>query len=334
MRTSSRLGSYGLGLVVVFAAALGLGNLAGPASPAAGTGSAAHSDGGHDSAGASRPAGLDVPAGLEITRDGYRLDLVSPALATGSPRPFAFRIVGPDGAPVTGYTPNHDKDLHLIVVRRDLAGFQHVHPTLGADGTWSVPLAVPAAGQYRVFADFQPAGHAGGLTLGADVPAPGDYRPRVLPAAARTATVDGYTVTLGGDLVPGSSSQLTLSVARDGVPVTDLQPYLGAYGHLVVLRAGDLAYLHVHPDGAPGDGRTAPGPQVTFHAEVPSDGSYRLYLDFQHAGEVRTAEFTAVAGTAPATPAPAASAASAVPAAPAPAPSVSGGHDDNDHTHG
>jgi hypothetical protein len=91
---------------------------------------------------------------------------------------------------------------------------------------------------------------------------------------------------------------VTLSVSKGGVPVTDLQPYLGAYGHLVALRDGDLAYLHVHPDGAPGDGRTPAGPDVTFHAEVPSAGSYRLYLDFRHAGQVRTAEFTAVAGAA------------------------------------
>ncbi len=77
---------------------------------------------------------------------------------------------------------------------------------------------------------------------------------------------------------------------RDGRPVTDLQPYLGAYGHLVALREGDLAYLHVHPDGAPGDGSTQPGPDVVFEAAVPSGGDYRLFLDFRHDGVVHTAE--------------------------------------------
>ena len=90
-------------------------------------------------------------------------------------------------------------------------------------------------------------------------------------------------------------------MTRDGEPVTDLQPYLEAYGHLVALRAGDLAYLHVHPDGAPGDGTTPSGPDITFYAEVPSAGAYRLYLDFQHGDEVRTAAFTAVAGSPAAT---------------------------------
>jgi hypothetical protein len=247
-----------------------------------------HETGGHDAAGqASGTEAAHLPAGLQVTEDGYRLVPVSATLATGTPHPFRFRVLGPDGAPLTRYTASHDKELHLIVVRRDLAGFRHVHPAMAADGTWSVPLAVDAPGAYRVFADFQPAGRADGLTLGVDVPAPGDYRPRPLPAPARSTTVDGNTVTLTGELTPGTSSPVTLSVSRGGRPVTDLQPYLGAYGHLVALREGDLAYLHVHPSD---------GPAITFNAEVPSAGTYRLYLDFRHGGKVRTAEFTAVAG--------------------------------------
>jgi hypothetical protein len=89
-------------------------------------------------------------------------------------------------------------------------------------------------------------------------------------------------------------------VRKDGEPVTDLQPYLGAYGHLVALREQDMAYLHVHPDGAPGDGSTHSGPGVTFYAEVPTTGAYRLFLDFRHDGVVRTADFTALAHPAPA----------------------------------
>lgn len=294
VRTPTRLGAFALGLAVVFGAAAGLGRVTGgPADPPP---APAHADGGHD-AGDGAPTGqAHLPGGLQVTEDGYRLVPVSATLATGTPHPFRFRILGPDGAPLTAYTRSHDKDLHLIVVRRDLSGFRHEHPTMAADGTWSIPLAVAEPGAYRVFADFQPAGRDDGLTLGLDVPAPGDYRPRPLPEPAMRTTVDGYQVTLAGELTPGASSKLTLSVTRDGRPVTDLQPYLGAYGHLVALREGDLAYLHVHPDGAPGDGRTAAGPAITFFAEVPSAGTYRLYLDFRHGDRVRTAEFTAVAG--------------------------------------
>ncbi|GIF09291.1 hypothetical protein [Actinoplanes siamensis] len=320
MNTAIKLGGFGVGLAAVFTAALGLGSLSPASAPAT---PAAH--GGHTGTPAEQSAPSAVlPAGLQISKDGYRLTPLSGNLSTGVPQPFRFQITGPDSRPVTAYTTSHDKDLHLIVVRRDLSGFQHVHPELGSDGTWSIPLAVPAAGQYRVFADFQPADHDG-LTLGADVPAPGDYQPTLLPATARAATVDGYAVTLIGDLTPGASSKLTLAVSKDGKPVTDLQPHLGAYGHLVALRDGDLAYLHVHPDGEPGDGRTMAGPDVAFHAEVPSAGAYRLYLDFQHAGKVRTAEFTAVAGPVTGVPSPTPPAASAAPS--------SSGHGADGHTH-
>jgi hypothetical protein len=295
MKTPMRLTAYALGLVAVFGAAVGAGGLVGrtDAAPPPAHGDTHASRMGADH-GDGRPA--ELPGGLQVAQDGYRLSPLTGTLSTGRVEPFRFRVLDPDGNPLTGYARRHDKDLHLIVVRRDLTGFQHVHPTLLGDGTWTVPLAVAAPGQYRVIADFQPTVRDTGLTLGVDVSAPGDYRPRALPAPARITQVDGYTVTLAGDLTPGGSSKLTLSVHKGGVPVTDLQPYLGAYGHLVALRDGDLAYLHVHPDGAPGDGRTSAGPDVVFHAEVPSAGAYRLYLNFQHGGNVRTAEFTVTAG--------------------------------------
>lgn len=238
-----------------------------------------------------------APGGLQVSERGYTLSPEPEPHQVGVPADLRFRIIGPDGAPWTQYDRSHGKDLHLIVARRDLSGFRHVHPTLGADGTWFVPLTFTNAGDYRIFADFAPTGDpAGGLTLGADIAVTGEYRAVPLPAASRTAQVDGYTVTLDGELATGAGGMLTLSVAKDGRPVTDLEPYLGAYGHLVALRKGDLGYLHVHPQGEPGDGVTPAGPGIVFHAAAPSAGAYRIYLDFQHEGVVRTAEFTVVAG--------------------------------------
>ncbi|MFC9896462.1 hypothetical protein ACFVMC_22470 [Nocardia sp. NPDC127579] len=243
---------------------------------------------GHD---AHAGHGGGLPGGLQITQDGYTLELAEPIAQPGV-LDFRFRILGPDGNPVTDYTAIHDRELHLIVARRELTGFWHVHPTLGADGTWAVRLELPEAGAYRVFTDIAPRALGKTLTLGADLALAGAYAPRPTPPAARTALVDGYEVTLDGDLVPGAGRLLTLTVRKDGQPVTDLQPYLAAYGHLVVLRAGDLAYVHVHPNGEPGDGVTAPGPEVTFHTAVPGAGTYRLFLDFKHGEVVRTAAFT------------------------------------------
>ncbi|HEX2215006.1 MAG TPA: hypothetical protein VHH12_16445, partial [Mycobacterium sp.] len=144
-------------------------------------------------------------------------------------------------------------------------------------------------GDYRVFADFVPVGGPA-LTLSANVHVAGKYDPRPLPAVREVWLVDGYAVTLRGTPKAGEASTLTLSVSRDGEAVDDLQRYLGAYGHLVALRAADLAYLHVHPLGEPGT--TPAGPQIDFRTTFPSVGDYRLFLDFQHRGVVRTAEFT------------------------------------------
>lgn len=334
MNTPARLGVYALGLAVIFGGALGAGNAVGATGPdltadahtthATPTTSqagehATHTEPAPDPATTSKP----VPGGLQVSQDGYTL---LPQTLTLQPRKatdFRFSVIGPDGRPVTAYRTEHGKKLHLIVVSRDLGSFQHLHPELTGDGVWSVKLTVAEAGAYRAFADFAPES-GDGLTLGTDLQAPGAQEPKALPATSRSATVDGYTVTLDGDLTPGASSRLTLKVGKDGRPVADLQPYLGAYGHLVALRAGDLAYLHVHPDGEPGDGKTPPGPEITFYAEVPSRGDYRLFLDFQHEGTVRTADFTVRAGELPA---PATTSSSA----PAATPSASASHGDHKH---
>ncbi|MFI2508326.1 hypothetical protein [Streptomyces sp. NPDC018972] len=235
--------------------------------------------------------------GLQISEGGYTLELKTPRVTAGHRTELRFTVRDDRGRAVTEYRREHDKELHLIVASRDLLTYRHLHPARAADGTWTTPVDLPRAGGYRVFADFTPARKgAENLTLGADLAASGPYRPQELPPATGTARVDGYEVELTGTLRPGRASELRLSVSRDGEPVTDLQPYLGAYGHLVALRDGDLAYLHVHPGGEPGDGRTEPGPAVSFTATAPSTGSYRLFLDFKHDGVVRTAAFTVHAG--------------------------------------
>ena len=177
----------------------------------------------------------------------------------------------------------------------DFAGFQHVHPVLDTEtGTWAVDLDLQP-GTWRVFTDFVPAtgtGAGADLVLGTDLLVPGNPGAQALPTPQRVSHVDGYTVTLNGDLTAGQHSMLDFKVTKDGAPVTTLQPYLGAFGHLVALREGDQAYLHVHPGGEPGDGVTKPGPDIDFGAEVPSAARYHLFLDFQVDGVVHTASFT------------------------------------------
>jgi hypothetical protein len=294
--TAVRIGGFIAALIAVFAIAIGVGRAAGPIDDTSpdehdaghATDAEPESHGGHDEAASSSTD--DIPGGLMVSQGGYTFALDQATADPGEDVAVDFSILGPDGRPVTDYDVEHEKQLHLIAVRRDFTGFQHVHPELGDDGRWTTELDL-TAGAWRLFADFKAKGTEP-LTLGTDLAVDGDFRPTAEGGTTRVANVDGYTVELDGDLAAGSSSELTLSVTKDGQPVTDLDPYLGAYGHLVALREGDLAYLHVHPDGAPGDGTTKPGPEVVFYASVPSAGRYRLYLDFKHDGVVRTAAFT------------------------------------------
>ncbi|MDI3243206.1 hypothetical protein QK292_16775 [Arthrobacter sp. AL08] len=199
---------------------------------------------------------------------------------------------------MTEFEAEHEKELHFIALRRDNTGFQHVHPVMDASGIWSTDLIL-TPGVWRFFADFHPAGHGQSMTLGIDASVAGEYAPQPLPEITRTTEIGDYTVAVRGTLVSGQASELTFNIQKNAKPLTDLQPYLGAYGHLVAIRSGDLAYLHVHPEGEPGDGTTESGPDISFVAAAPSAGSYRLHLDFQHKGIVRTAQFTVPAARSP-----------------------------------
>ncbi|MEU5737261.1 hypothetical protein ABZ784_04580 [Streptomyces tendae] len=312
MHTGLRITAFAAALAATFGAAYGVGAGVDPivadSAPAPHEKHGERDDPGGPDEPSSRPEGGDghgahesAPAGgLQISEGGYTLDLATPRVTAGQRTELRFTVRDASGDAVTAYRREHEKELHLVLASRDLVTYRHLHPTRAADGTWSTPVDLPAAGGYRVFADFTPAGEdAENLTLGADLAASGRYEPARLPVPSGTARADGYEVELDGSLRPGKASELRLKVSRDGEPVGDLQPYLGAYGHLVALRAGDLAYLHVHPNGEPGDGTTEPGPGISFTATAPSDGTYRLFLDFRHRGEVHTAAFTVRAGSAP-----------------------------------
>jgi hypothetical protein len=229
-------------------------------------------------------------AGFSLSAGGFTLvpaqSLVMPA---GVPHQYAFKILGPDGRPVTRYIVNHEKNLHFIAVRHDLTGFQHLHPAMAPDGTWSVPLTLPTPGIWRLYADFitlDPTGQQVPLTLAVDATITGSYAPQPLPPPSRTVEADTFTVTLEGTPQVNATQPLSFRVFANGSPVTDLEKYLGAYGHLVVIRDGDLGYLHVHPEDQ------LVGGAVKFWLSAPSSGRYRMYFEFQKAGAVHRAELT------------------------------------------
>ena len=280
MSVAVKLGSYAVVLAVVLAGGAAVGAAVGPRDD----GEAAETTHQVDTP-ATPGEGSDMPTGLSASDAGYTFAPHDTTFTPGIAESFTFRILGPAGQAVTDFDTRHDKDLHLVVVSDDLADYQHLHPALSGDGTWSTELGLPRAGGYRAYADFAAVG-AEPVTLGADLTAAGELAPKPLPAPASIATVAGYDVRLDGSVTIGADAELRFTVLHGGQPVHDLEPYLGAFGHLVAIRATDHAYLHVHPTDA-----SSPQ-EVVFAVHVPSPGAYRLFLDFQHEGVVHTAAFT------------------------------------------
>ncbi|MGH9212549.1 MAG: hypothetical protein ACRD2C_18035 [Acidimicrobiales bacterium] len=302
MTPGTRLAALALGVSVGFSGGAIVGTAAGPLQasgdvPAeSATPPSDHEPHHPDPSHAEHRAGsTSLPGGVLISQSGYSLEPETTAL-TGVPQEtFGFRIVGPAGATVQAFEPRHERELHLVVVNRDLLTYLHLHPTRGADGRWSVQLPGMPPGLYRGFASFAVA-DGPELTLGVDLLVPGVVLPFApLPAPTPIAPVDGYVVTLRGMPVAGVDTEVGFTVERDGAVVTDLAPHLGAWGHLVALRAGDLAYNHVHPVGVESGGTgpaESPPTEVPFRLEAPSPGDYRLFFDFAHGGGVHTAAFT------------------------------------------
>jgi hypothetical protein len=284
MSPLAKLAGFASALVLIFAGAAFAGGAVdlGRSEPAA-RAAADGGMGGMDAGGEGEHAGERAAApvrGLAVSDNGLTLRLARTTGSRGRQFDLGFRIVDRRGATVRNFDVEHTKRMHLIVVRRDMTGFQHLHPVQRRDGSWSVPVTLSNAGSYRVLADFSVDGTA--HTLAGDLTVDGTLRSRDLPAAARSADVDGMRVTLAeGPSRAGAESALRFAVTRDGRPVK-VQPYLGAQGHLVALRDGDLAYLHVHPDER----------SLRFMAEFPSAGRYRLFLQFKTEGRVHTAAFT------------------------------------------
>ena len=315
MKTPARLLAFTGVLGAAFAAAKAAGAAIDPTGErpaedgAAGHGNA-HGEPARAHGGTHAAAGAPAAGGLAVSQDGLTLEPVRTLFTTGDSARFAFCIVDERGRALRDeFELESEREMHLIVVRRDTATYEHLHPRREPDGTWTVDLELSRPGTYRVFADFQVDGRQ--RTLATDVFAPGDFRPERLPAPAKSDQADGFDVELRAPgLRAGRASELSFAVTRGGRPADDLGRYLGAKGHLVALREGDLAYLHVHPSeaggehGSGGEDRHGEGGhghagsaaghtnQIPFAATFPTPGRYRLFLQFRAGGVVRTVAYT------------------------------------------
>ncbi len=244
---------------------------------------------GHESSGQT-PHGGETPAatggnGLSDVAAGLRLRLEPATLESGIRSRLELAIVDRHGEPIGPLHAAHgEPPLHLILVRRDLSGYQHLHPRPSGE-MYVVDLALPLPGSWRVYADFEVDGEK--IVLGHDLSVPGDFTPERLPPIADAARTGRYDVELGRqELRAGAETMLRFRISRGGEPVDALQPYLGAAGHLVAIREDDLAYLHVHPL------ESSAKAGIDFGADFAEPGRYALFLQFKHQNRVQTARFT------------------------------------------
>lgn len=221
-------------------------------------------------------------SGMSMVADGFQLITNVTSIEANAASTFTFKIERLDGSNVTAFDVLNERKLHLIVLSRNLVDYLHLHPSIGDDGSWQVALPPLNPNSYRLYADFQPSGSER-ITLATDLEVSGLVEFTAFPETVTSFEIDGYTVSMTGDPVIGESA-LTFDIDLAGSSVkTD--PYLGAAGHLVIIRRGDLGYLHAH--SIPQSGSS-----IHFLADFPTQGTYRLFLDFSHGGKVRTASFT------------------------------------------
>jgi hypothetical protein len=192
----------------------------------------------------------------------------------------------------------HERQMHLIIVRRDLEFFAHTHPTTAADGVFTLDNYVfPTAGEYRIFVDAAPKG-AGGQVMSATIKVEGKSKVEApVSASANNSTrrsVDGIEVTLkdASSLAPRRTLPYVVQLRdeKTGRPVQDLQPYLGAVGHLIMISENAETFVHAHPDERdPQNGKQG---EITFLVRPPKPGRYHIWVEFQREGRVQTAGFT------------------------------------------
>lgn len=199
----------------------------------------------------------------------------------------------------------HEHLLHLIVVSDDLRFFDHIHPVRRDDGTLEIVYSFPQPGRYLLFADITPRGVRNQVfrfpvTVPAtnepdhEPPFPAELEPS--PAMAKAIASDP---TITAELIPqprtisaGIHSELLFRLSKDQKPLTDVEPYLGAMGHCVIISEDTKTYLHCHPEQVFTPARDSRGgPVIPFHTVFPHAGRYKIWGQFQRGGKILVADF-------------------------------------------
>lgn len=267
-----------------------------------------HPDVTSNAPGNCRKCNMALVAGNPFDTREYGFDVMTSPAAIRAAAPFTMRlrVRRPESAEVvTKFETVHEKQFHLFLVSHDMEAFQHIHPQMDDSGEWVIEAEVPKPGHYRVLGDFLPTG-GGPQFLGRTVTTvdyTGDLEAdtaELVPDTELTKRVDDIVarVTLEPvKLIAGEYGHLdyTLSDAQTGQPVTDLQRYLGSYGHSLILSEDLADVVHAHPTewyDSKGAKIDSSGPHVRFEGYMPRPGLYRVWSQFQRNGRISTVSFT------------------------------------------
>ncbi|MBI3653192.1 MAG: hypothetical protein HY231_19365 [Acidobacteria bacterium] len=267
---------------------------------------------------------------------GLQMEATPPAPKPNEKVKFRFVIINPKtSAPNQQFALSHEKYFHLFIVSQDLTQFQHIHPALNSDGSFTIETVLPHAGHYKIYCDFYPVEGSPQVlqqnisTYGyrADLFA---ARPKIKPDSVFIKTVEGEKIqaenaeNLGvnraavnakpvnglkvelqiepQEIIAGRPATLKyhLTDAKTGAPIKDLSPYLGAFGHTLILSEDQIEYVHSHPTELPPDSfdpeitdesKFLGGPEVTFEALFPRPGNYKIWTQFLRGNTLTTVTF-------------------------------------------
>ena len=247
----------------------------------------------------------------------YQLEVTSDItnIQPKQPTKFRFWVKDSSGDVFKKYEIAHEKLMHLIGVRKDLTNFLHLHPEYNeATGEFTVDIPFPEDGQYRLFPDFTPSvdnPDKQPVTLFTDIMVGNlsNYKPQSLvPDTEKKKTFGEYEVSfdLPKDLQKGGEFTYGVTIEKDGTPVTNLETYLGALGHSVILKEGTLTFIHTHALSSSSQDSTIgghamqdsqadtkkQGPKIEFSTTFPKAGVYKIFTQFQHQGKIMTIDYT------------------------------------------
>ncbi|MEK7647675.1 MAG: hypothetical protein AAB384_01400 [Patescibacteria group bacterium] len=229
---------------------------------------------------------------------GTRIDLQNADGLKPGEVTLAFKLYGADAHEfgLADLKVVHEKRMHLILLRDDMTGFQHVHPEYN-DGQWTVKTTIANQGAYQMYVDIEPVEESP-ITLRVPLTIGGTTQQPQFPSvsANMSATVSGIQATLqtASELKTKEHANLIFSLTQNGKLITQIDPYLGAFGHVVVLRHGDPDdFIHGHPitETKPIDGK------VVFESEFPTKGTYTIFAQFSINGQVKTFPITVSVGS-------------------------------------